>query len=295
VTKNNKPLTLSINPEHYPNKDLEMNNKNKGMTYIGADMALEGDVRIQGPAIVAGQTKGTINSTDQIKIELGGVVEGDVFCQEMRVSGVFKGKLHCNKLVIVSSGIVEGEVSSHQMEIYDGGQFIGMRTKGPDALGLPQADAEPTSLQTSHQPLLADAANSPFQTSRKLTYAAVAAIVIIAGVVLQPTISLALDNDQALSFDITQASVAQYLQSASSVTEENAAMLVQEVDQQTSFAEQDEELINAGQSDINVAMEDLQALAKTSEDLGDTQDASEADSNDDSDLTIPRATASPKP
>lgn len=257
-----------------------MNNKNKGMTYIGADMALEGDVNIQGPAMVAGQTQGTINSTDHIKIELGGVVEGEVFCQEMRVSGVFKGKLHCNKLVIVSSGIVEGEVSSHQMEIYDGGQFIGMRTKGPDASGLPQADVEPSSLKTphqsSHQPLLAGAANSSFQTSRKLTYAAVAAIVIIAGIVLQPTISLALNDDQALSFDITQANVTQYLPSASSNIEDSAEL-----------TKQSEALINADQSDMNMPMEDLPALTKTTEALGESQNVSDSDNIEQSELGRP--------
>ncbi|MCT8987678.1 polymer-forming cytoskeletal protein [Shewanella phaeophyticola] len=73
---------------------------------------------------------GTISSSSQINITVGGEVEGEVYCQEMRVSGVFKGKLHCNKLIIVSSGVVDGEVSSHQMEIYDGGQFVGMRSKG---------------------------------------------------------------------------------------------------------------------------------------------------------------------
>jgi cytoskeletal protein CcmA (bactofilin family) len=279
-----------------------MNNKNKGMTYIGADMVLAGDVHIQGPAMVAGQTKGTINSTDQIKIEPGGVVEGEVFCQEMRVSGLFKGKLHCNKLVIVSSGIVEGEVSSHQMEIYDGGQFIGMRTKGPDALALPQADAEQTSAQPSHQnsqqyshqSRAVTAAHSAF-SGRKFTYVAVATIVIIAAIVLQPTMSSVLNRGQALSSDINQVSVGQYPPSAPSVTEENAAVLLQEMDQQTLFSEQAEELINASQSDMTVAMEDLQALAQTSDDLGDSQDASEGGSTDDSDLTMPNATTLTKP
>ncbi|AZG74578.1 polymer-forming cytoskeletal protein [Shewanella livingstonensis] len=261
-----------------------MNNKNKGITYIGIDMALEGDVRLQGPAVVAGQTKGTINSTDQIKIEQGGVVEGEVFCQEMRVSGLFKGKLHCNKLVIVSSGIVEGEVASHQMEIYDGGQFVGMRTKGPDASGLPQADIELTSHQQAHKP--SGAANSVF-SGRKLIYAAVATIVIIAATVLQPTISKVLNGGQILSADINQANVAQYPQSTSSVTEDNAAVLLQEMDQQTSFVEQAEELINAGQSDINVAMEDLHALAQTSEALGDSQTTSDDVEQHESTLVMP--------
>ncbi|WP_137225569.1 polymer-forming cytoskeletal protein [Shewanella sp. MEBiC00475] len=249
-----------------------MNNKNKGMTYIGVDMALDGDMRIQGPAMIAGQTKGKISSTDQIKIEPSGVVEGEVFCQELRVSGLFKGKLHCNKLTIVSSGIVEGEVSSHQMEIYDGGQFIGMRTKGPDPSGLPQVDSE--RLSEHNQTLSMSDKKTPISRG-KFSLVAVAAIVIITAIFMQPTILSMLNHGQPTFADITQANAQQLPQSTLSVTEKNAAALLQEMDQQASFAEQAEELLNAGQSDVNVAMEDLDALAQTSEVLGDNQNISD--------------------
>ncbi|QDE32493.1 polymer-forming cytoskeletal protein [Shewanella polaris] len=246
--------------------------KKGGMTYIGVDMSLNGDMEIQGPAVIAGQTKGKISSTDQVNIELSGNVEGEVFCQEMLVSGVFKGKLHCKKLIITSSGIVDGEVSSHLMEIYGGGQFIGMRTKGPESSGLPQINNERFLSQddvtsTSHTKL-------PILT-RKLSYLAVAIIVVITGVVVQPTISSALNRAQETSAEINQTSAAQYPLSALTVTEKNAAALLQEMDQQASFAEQAEELLNAGQSDVNVAMEDLDALAQTSEVLGDNQNISD--------------------
>ncbi|PKI07638.1 hypothetical protein CXF78_04435 [Shewanella sp. 11B5] len=260
-----------------------MNNKNKGMTYIGVDMALEGDMHLQGPAMIAGQTKGKISSTDQIKIEPSGVVEGEVFCQELRVSGLFKGKLHCNKLIIVSSGIVEGEVSSHQMEIYDGGQFIGMRTKGPESSGLPQVDSE----RLASQGKTSSMSDNKTPISRgKLSLVAAAAIVIITAMIMQPTISSALNRTQAASTDMNQANTQQYPFAESSVTEENAAALLQEMDQQTSFAEQAEELINAGQSDINVAMEDLHALAQTSEELGDSQNVSDSDNVEQNGSTI---------
>ncbi|WP_076539721.1 polymer-forming cytoskeletal protein [Shewanella sp. UCD-KL21] len=119
-----------------------MNNKGNGVTFIGPDTSLDGDMAVQGPALVAGKVKGVIRSTDQVKIEVGGEIDGELFCQELRVCGVFKGTLHCNSLVIVSSGVVEGDVSSHKMEIYDGGQFLGARTKGPEEGVLPQATVE---------------------------------------------------------------------------------------------------------------------------------------------------------
>ncbi|QBF83722.1 hypothetical protein EXU30_14240 [Shewanella maritima] len=114
-----------------------MNSKAKQATVIGAQMNLQGEMDIQGPATIAGHTNGVIRSSADIVIEQGGLVEGELYCQSVKVCGQFKGKLFCNKLIIVSSGVVDGEVSSHQMEIYDGGQFIGKRTKGPDADTLP--------------------------------------------------------------------------------------------------------------------------------------------------------------
>ncbi|MGX9461244.1 polymer-forming cytoskeletal protein [Shewanella sp. A14] len=241
-----------------------MNNKNKGITYIGVDMLLNGHMNIQGPAMIAGQTKGRIDSTDHIKIEPGGEVDGEVFCQEIRVAGLLKGKLQCNKLVITSSGIVEGEVSSHQMEIYDGGQFIGMRTKGPDASILPQIDPERFANQ-SHAALESDTKVS----SRKWLYVAAAAIVIILGIVFQPQINLILNRFNSQASENVQRDAVMSQQPISNVTEENAATLLQDMDQQASFVEQAEELLNAGQSDIDMAMEDLDALAITNEALGD--------------------------
>ncbi|MDD8059714.1 MULTISPECIES: bactofilin family protein [Shewanella] len=259
-----------------------MNNNNKGITYIGADMSLEGDMTIQGPAMIAGKTVGTISSSSQINIAVGGEVEGEVYCQEMRVSGVFKGKLHCNKLIIVSSGVVDGEVSSHQMEIYDGGQFIGMRSKGPDESVLPQATSS-----TVNMPMMHDSqTKTPL---RKLTYAAVAAAVIIGGVLLQPTISSVLKSDQeqplqaSVNADVSESDIAK-----------NATLLLQDVDQQSVFVEQQEELISAGQSDINTAMEDLQALEQTSQDLGDTLHSDDQHFEDsEAELSLP--TTSNKP
>jgi cytoskeletal protein CcmA (bactofilin family) len=101
--------------------------KSASVTYIGSDAVLKGDTLLQSAALVAGTVIGTLSSSDHIKVELGGVAEGEVHCKELKVSGTVKGKLYCDKLVIVSSGIVEGEVFCHQMEIYDGGQFIGTR------------------------------------------------------------------------------------------------------------------------------------------------------------------------
>ncbi|MCL1114565.1 polymer-forming cytoskeletal protein [Shewanella basaltis] len=244
-----------------------MNNKNKGITYIGADMSLEGDMSIKGPAIIAGKTKGRITSSHHINIDIGGQVEGEIFCQEIRVSGTFKGKLHCNKLVIVSSGVVDGEVASHQMEIYDGGQFIGMRTKGPESSELPLSEHGDAATDMPQM------TKSPTQTSSKWAYAAVAGAIVLGGVLLLPKMQSAINSPETAAAQLEHNSPA-----LDHITEDAAALLY-DVEQQSAFAEQREELIGAGQSDINTAMEDLHALEHANQSLAETDDTSVSEDN----------------
>lgn len=115
-----------------------MGSKGNGVTFISASTSIEGEMQLVGTALVAGKLAGNIRCAGQIKIELGGEVSGELSCDELKVCGVFRGKVRCNKLVIVSSGTVEGEVLSHQLEIYEGGQFIGQRIIGQELEHLPE-------------------------------------------------------------------------------------------------------------------------------------------------------------
>lgn len=112
-------------------------NKGQGITFIGAGTRLEGELTLESAALVSGELRGKISSAGQIKIEPEGLIDGELNCHELRVCGTFRGKLRCQKLTIVHGGVVEGEVASNQMEIFDGGQFVGSRTRGPDAVDMP--------------------------------------------------------------------------------------------------------------------------------------------------------------
>lgn len=105
------------------------NNKVAGLTYIAQGTKITGESCFSGDALVGGELHGEIHSNGTITIEIEGLVAGDIKCKEIQVSGLLKGKLHCEKLIISGSGMVEGEVSSDHMEIFEGGQFIGVRVK----------------------------------------------------------------------------------------------------------------------------------------------------------------------
>ena len=169
-----------------------MGSKGNGVTFISASTSIEGEMQLAGTALVAGKLAGNIRCAGQIKIELGGEVSGELSCDELKVCGVFRGKVRCNKLVIVSSGTVEGEVLSHQLEIYEGGQFIGQRIIGQELEHLPELlqtlAPEGAAKNTKTAQTNALYARDNQTGARKwLPYGAAAAAVIVLVSVITPT------------------------------------------------------------------------------------------------------------
>ncbi|QSX32581.1 polymer-forming cytoskeletal protein [Shewanella avicenniae] len=103
--------------------------KKSEITYIAKGTSVTGTMYFDGDTLVSGSLQGDIHADCGISIEPNGIIDGQLRCVELKVSGVFRGKVSCEKLIITESGTVEGEVFSTSMEIFEGGQFIGVRVK----------------------------------------------------------------------------------------------------------------------------------------------------------------------
>jgi cytoskeletal protein CcmA (bactofilin family) len=99
------------------------------ITYIASGCKITGETGFTGNALIGGSVFGKVHSEQQVTIEAEGLINGELCCHELKVSGIFKGKLQCEHLIITGTGTVEGEVASKSMEIFEGGQFIGIRVK----------------------------------------------------------------------------------------------------------------------------------------------------------------------
>ncbi|WP_163934145.1 polymer-forming cytoskeletal protein [Paraferrimonas sp. SM1919] len=108
--------------------------KSTQLTFIAPGCHINGKMDLHGEALIGGHVEGELNSSANIEIDQQGLFDGKLQCQDVKVSGHFKGSLSCSRLVILNHGTVEGEVCCEHMEIYDGGQFIGRRVKEPQAL-----------------------------------------------------------------------------------------------------------------------------------------------------------------
>lgn len=56
--------------------------------------------------------------------------------------------MKCEKLNITSTGSVEGEIACNSMEIFEGGQFIGMRVREEVALLASEPDVQAINPET---------------------------------------------------------------------------------------------------------------------------------------------------
>lgn len=119
---------------------------NSGLTFVAQGTKLSGESHFAGEALIGGEICGKIYSSGKMTIEVDGYVDGDLSCEELKVAGNFKGTLKCKKLNITGTGTVEGEIACETMEIFEGGQFIGMRVREEVALlgTLHQNDAPTT-------------------------------------------------------------------------------------------------------------------------------------------------------
>ncbi|ASJ97293.1 MULTISPECIES: polymer-forming cytoskeletal protein [Shewanella] len=126
-------------------------NNNAGLTFIAQGTKLSGETHFAGEALIGGEVHGKISATGKLTIEADGYIEGELQCKELKVSGVFKGKMKCEKLNITSTGSVEGEIACNSMEIFEGGQFIGMRVREEVALLSSEPDNTDFQSKTEHQ------------------------------------------------------------------------------------------------------------------------------------------------
>ncbi|GAA5186314.1 polymer-forming cytoskeletal protein [Ferrimonas gelatinilytica] len=99
------------------------------LTYIAEDCRLKGELTLDSDCLVEGNLEGTITAKGTVTIEQSGRIEGELEAAEVRVAGNFKGKLKCQRLSITANGMVDGEVLSEKIEIFEGGQFVGTRLK----------------------------------------------------------------------------------------------------------------------------------------------------------------------
>lgn len=97
------------------------------LSFIAQGCELTGDFQFNGDVLISGKILGDIVTQGNMVIEAGGEVNGDIQCLELNISGLVKGTVQCQKLLLTSIGTFEGDAYSEKLEVLDGGQFLGQR------------------------------------------------------------------------------------------------------------------------------------------------------------------------
>jgi cytoskeletal protein CcmA (bactofilin family) len=106
------------------NKSEPINNEDQ-VAIIGNKFDIKGDLNGVGAAIISGKIEGNI-SANQVVIEHGGSVVGNITCQQIDISGHVYGLIEAIDVVIREKGVIEnGDLNYTTLAIESGGVVTG--------------------------------------------------------------------------------------------------------------------------------------------------------------------------
>lgn len=100
-------------------------------TVIGRGAVVEGTIRLTGHVQVDGHIEGRLEVEGQVSVGPNGVINGEVFADELIIGGKVEGKAIARAhLLVASGGSVRGEVRYGSLQIERGGLIDGTTGHG---------------------------------------------------------------------------------------------------------------------------------------------------------------------
>ena len=108
-------------------RDERQTNSTKpgGTTLIASQSTINGSFTLSDNLHIDGRVEGSIDSKANVAIGEGGRFEGDIKAHNVVVCGHLDGNIDCQRLEIVATGHVNGELVTDDLVIESGGRFIG--------------------------------------------------------------------------------------------------------------------------------------------------------------------------
>jgi len=95
-----------------------------GLSFIGPEMTIGGDVTTTGPLHIDGRIDGHVRC--EILIQgMTGTIAGDIVAEEARIAGLVEGTVSARTIMIESTGRVTGDVAYETISIAAGAQIEG--------------------------------------------------------------------------------------------------------------------------------------------------------------------------
>lgn len=109
------------------------------LNMISEGTKVKGTINSPNDVRVAGRIDGEAISKGKLIITSSGVVEGDVKSADADVAGKVQGELHVtNKLILRQSAVIDGDIHTKTLIVEEGAQMNGTCRMGSDVKSLEQ-------------------------------------------------------------------------------------------------------------------------------------------------------------
>lgn len=105
-------------------KSKEKSESTREQNRISAGTVITGDIEAKGGFRIEGTLIGNLTTAGKVVISKGGLIKGDLTCQNADFEGNFDGKLNVEEtLSLRSTAVIDGEVNAGKLSIEPGASF----------------------------------------------------------------------------------------------------------------------------------------------------------------------------
>jgi cytoskeletal protein CcmA (bactofilin family) len=106
-------------------------NSPAGETSIGSDVTIVGKVVGQGIVTIFGRIEGELRAS-AVTIGEGAEIQGNIVAQELTVGGYVKGTIHAERVKLIGTAKVEGDIFHRSLSIDENAMFEGSSRREED-------------------------------------------------------------------------------------------------------------------------------------------------------------------
>jgi cytoskeletal protein CcmA (bactofilin family) len=117
---------------HRPTVTPQMSsNSSAGETSIGSDVTIVGKLVGQGTVTIFGRIEGELRASE-VTIGEGAEIQGNIVAQELTVGGYVKGTIHAERVKLIGTAKVEGDIFHRSLSIDENAMFEGSSRREDD-------------------------------------------------------------------------------------------------------------------------------------------------------------------
>ena len=97
------------------------------LNLVGAGTVIKGDIKCSGDIRIDGTVEGNVEVSQKVVVGITGIVVGNIKSEDTSISGKVEGNIKSDESTVLhGSGTINGDISTKQIIIEQGGNFNGV-------------------------------------------------------------------------------------------------------------------------------------------------------------------------